>query len=78
MATLATTKVFLILLAVVIVSWLLALFCAVAHGAAQEFPFRQRGTWWEALRKVSVFVMWVSLAMSGLSLLLNVIAFAKA
>lgn len=63
-------------------AWLLAGFFLAAHRASQPFGLKfgmasERGTAWGLLRNLTRLAMWCSLAGAALSLVLNVVRFAK-
>lgn len=69
---LARESALLVALAVASAAWVLSLFCR-----AQIDPW-ERSSPWEAARKVARLVMWCALASSALSLVLNLVRFARA
>lgn len=72
MRWLSTEGALAALVATAAFGWFVALFCR-----AQIEPW-ERGSGWEAARKIASFVMWAAIGWGALSLLLNVVRFAKA
>jgi hypothetical protein len=71
-STLSHESALFVALAVAAVAWVLSLFCR-----AQIDPW-ERSSPWEAARKIARLVMWCALASSALSLVLNLVRFARA
>ncbi len=71
-STLAREPALLVALVVASVTWALSLFCR-----AQIDPW-ERSSPWEAARKIARLVMWCALAVTALSLVLNLVRFARA
>lgn len=70
-------------LAVAAVAWVLSKVLRAMHMSAQSVSFQygfaaQRGTVWGFLMNLMRLVMWCALASSALSLVLNLVRFARA
>lgn len=70
------------LMATAVVAFVLAAIFRGMHAASQPFGFRfgftsEQGSVWGGLANLSRLVMWCAVAASALSLVLNVVRFAK-